>query len=548
MSAAVTDAISVATLVVIPVRLAVFDLAAVKETIDFARQSKKPFALVINAVPPRRDNTESPFVTQVREVLAGLNVPVWAGQITHRTIYSLSLEYGEGRAEYDADSPRAAEISSLWNAIEPLREGDPRRLCGRRDASGRGLIRRILALLLFSTLVDPAAAQRATGQAVDLALVLAVDASGSVDQVRFELQKQGYVAAFRHPRVIGAIQSGPTQSIAVIMMQWTGPALQVIAVPWTRISDAASANAFADAAARAPRALFGGGTSISGAIDTGLALLFDNPYQATRRVIDISGDGSNNRGRSVNQARDEAFAAGVGINGLPILALEPTSTATISRTSSAARRVRDRREGLRDVRRGDPEEADRRNRRDRSAGCSGPPRGGEPGYARAAIALLQLIRHLVDAGLGADLVLLAARCAGHPTAPRTSSPTLIGSAPCAATTLESQMSGRFGLSLSRCTRSLEGPAERARGVGLAEAVLHGVRAGIVAADLEQQFTGASDDAHRDPIAVGLAGVDATCAIVIAMAADSAFCSSSCALAGMLSAQTNGTAQRWSMHA
>jgi hypothetical protein len=71
------------------------------------------------------------------------------------------------------------------------------------------------------------------------------------------------------------------------------------------------------------RALFGGGTSISGAIDTGMALLFDNPYRATRRVIDISGDGANNRGRLVNQARDEAVRAGVGINGLPILALEP---------------------------------------------------------------------------------------------------------------------------------------------------------------------------------------------------------------------------------
>jgi chromosome partitioning protein len=118
MSSAVTDAMSCATLVVIPVRLAVFDLAAVKETIDFARQSKKPFALVINAVPARRDNTESPFVTQVREVLAGLNVPVWAGQITHRGIYSLSLEYGEGAREYDADSPAAAEIAALWGAID----------------------------------------------------------------------------------------------------------------------------------------------------------------------------------------------------------------------------------------------------------------------------------------------------------------------------------------------------------------------------------------------------------------------------------------------
>ena len=180
------------------------------------------------------------------------------------------------------------------------------------------------AIALFAVLlVTPAAAQRGAGEPVDLALVLAVDASGSVDQARFELQKQGYVAAFRHPRVIGAITSGPTQSIAVIMMQWTGPAQQVIAVPWTRIFDAASANALADKIAAAPRALYGGGTSISGAIDASMGLLFDNPYKAARRVIDVSGDGSNNRGRSVREARDEAIAKGVGINGLPILALEP---------------------------------------------------------------------------------------------------------------------------------------------------------------------------------------------------------------------------------
>jgi hypothetical protein len=185
------------------------------------------------------------------------------------------------------------------------------------------IVRVFAVLVALASLVGAAAAQRAAKPAVDLALVLAVDASGSVDRVRFELQKQGYVAAFRHPRVTQAIQSGPTQSIAVIMMQWTGPSLQVIAVPWTRISDSASANAFADQIAAAPRALFGGGTSISGAIDTSMALLFDNPYEATRRVIDVSGDGSNNRGRSVDQARDEAVRAGVGINGLPILALEP---------------------------------------------------------------------------------------------------------------------------------------------------------------------------------------------------------------------------------
>src|SRR6476469_10995969 len=120
---------------------------------------------------------------------------------------------------------------------------------------GRSPFAALAAVLLACAAAAPAAAQTA----VDLQLVLAVDASGSVDQVRFDLQKQGYVAAFRHPRVIGAIQSGPSQSVAVIVMQWTGPALQVTAVPWTRISDAASANAFADAMERSPRALFGGG-------------------------------------------------------------------------------------------------------------------------------------------------------------------------------------------------------------------------------------------------------------------------------------------------
>ena len=175
----------------------------------------------------------------------------------------------------------------------------------------------VLLLALAATV--PAAAQ----PAVDLQLVLAVDASGSVDQVRFELQKRGYVAAFRHARVLQAIRSGPSQAIAVTMVQWTGPMLQVQVVGWTLIGDEESAAAFAAAIERAPRQLFSGGTSISGAIDHAMTLFPQSPFRAGRRVIDVSGDGSNNRGRSVTQARDEAVAAGVGINGLPILALEP---------------------------------------------------------------------------------------------------------------------------------------------------------------------------------------------------------------------------------
>jgi hypothetical protein len=160
-------------------------------------------------------------------------------------------------------------------------------------------------------------------EAVDLQLVLAVDASGSMSEERFELQRQGYVAAFRNPRLLAAIRSGTTRSIAVTMVQWTGPSLQVQVVPWTRIGDEASMHALADAISRVPRQLFGGGTSISGAIDYAMTLFPKAPLQATRRVIDISGDGANNRGRDVTAARDEAVRAGVGINGLPILAVEP---------------------------------------------------------------------------------------------------------------------------------------------------------------------------------------------------------------------------------
>ena len=158
---------------------------------------------------------------------------------------------------------------------------------------------------------------------VDLQLVLAVDASGSVSEARFELQKRGYIAAFRNPRLLHAVQSGPTQSIAVTMIQWTGPALQVHVVPWMIVRDQASMQRVADAIDAAPRRLFGGGTSISGAIDYGRTLFPVSGVTSPRRVIDVSGDGSNNRGRPAAEARDDAVADGIVINGLPILALEP---------------------------------------------------------------------------------------------------------------------------------------------------------------------------------------------------------------------------------
>jgi hypothetical protein len=175
-----------------------------------------------------------------------------------------------------------------------------------------------LALLL----AGPSGAMAAEVQ-VDLQLVLAVDASGSVNMRRFELQKQGYAAAFRNPRVLNAIRSGISQAIAVTMLQWTGPRLQVHVVPWMVVKDAASAEALAAAIEGTPRKLFGGGTSISGAIDYSRLILAQSPFTATRRTIDVSGDGANNIGRPASIARDEAVKDGITINGLPILSVEP---------------------------------------------------------------------------------------------------------------------------------------------------------------------------------------------------------------------------------
>ena len=175
------------------------------------------------------------------------------------------------------------------------------------------------ALLLAAVGPGPLRAQTA----VDMELLLAVDASGSVDATRFELQRRGYVAAFRSQQVLQAIAGGGKQSIAVSMFQWTGPQLQAEIVPWTMIKDEASAKSVAALIETTPRKLFGGGTSISGAIDTAMRWFRQSPFKGERRVIDVSGDGSNNRGRNAAKARDEAVAADVVINGLPILAWEP---------------------------------------------------------------------------------------------------------------------------------------------------------------------------------------------------------------------------------
>jgi Protein of unknown function (DUF1194) len=185
------------------------------------------------------------------------------------------------------------------------------------------LAAKALALLAVIVLAAGGSASALAQAAVDLQLVLAVDVSGSVSDERFKLQKQGYAEAFRNWRVLEAIRSGPAQAIVVTMTQWTGPSQQAQVVPWMVINDEASMTAFAEAVERTTRQLYGGGTSISGAIDHALTLFPGSGAKGGRQVIDVSGDGANNRGRPAAEARDDAIRDGATINGLPIMALEP---------------------------------------------------------------------------------------------------------------------------------------------------------------------------------------------------------------------------------
>jgi hypothetical protein len=158
---------------------------------------------------------------------------------------------------------------------------------------------------------------------VDLALVLAVDVSRSMDPDEQELQRQGFIEAFRSSAVHDAIRNGMLGRITVTYVEWSGVNEQTIIVPWTIIEGPESATKFAEGLSRTPIARTRR-TSISGAIDFGVKLLNETGVEPVRKVIDISGDGPNSSGRNVVGARDEAVAQGITINGLPIMLKRPT--------------------------------------------------------------------------------------------------------------------------------------------------------------------------------------------------------------------------------
>jgi hypothetical protein len=158
---------------------------------------------------------------------------------------------------------------------------------------------------------------------VDLALVLAVDVSRSMDREEQELQRQGFIDAFRSPLVHDAIRKGILGRVSVTYVEWAGVDDQKVIVPWTILDDAESAMTFADELGRTTIGRTGR-TSISGVIDFSVKLLQQAGVEPMRRVIDISGDGPNSSGRSVEQARDEAVAQNITINGLPIMLKRPS--------------------------------------------------------------------------------------------------------------------------------------------------------------------------------------------------------------------------------
>jgi hypothetical protein len=182
-------------------------------------------------------------------------------------------------------------------------------------------MRALFCLLLFGVLIAPAG--RAADD-VDVALVLVTDVSRSIDDSEFKLEKDGYAAAFTNAAVIHAIQGGPVGAIAVAYMEFASSFEVRSVLDWTVIRDAASAQAFADKLSAAPRS-FWGRTAISSGVDRAVQLLAESGVTTPRRMIDVCGDGTNNAGREISDARDDAVKAGITINGLAIINDHPVS-------------------------------------------------------------------------------------------------------------------------------------------------------------------------------------------------------------------------------
>lgn len=160
--------------------------------------------------------------------------------------------------------------------------------------------------------------QVASAETVDVELILAVDVSLSMSPGELAIQRDGYAAALRHEQVIRAIREGVHGKIALTYVEWAGVTVQQVVVPWTIISNAEEAYAFAEKLTLHPPQS-ARRTSISGALYFAADLFAESSYRGLKRVVDVSGDGPNNQGGLVVQARDALVEQGITINGLPLM-------------------------------------------------------------------------------------------------------------------------------------------------------------------------------------------------------------------------------------
>ncbi len=197
-----------------------------------------------------------------------------------------------------------------------------------------GALSRRQALLLSAVLVGAVAPPDAIAQAdaVDLLLVLAIDASGSIDTDEFRLQREGCAEALVHQAVLSAIASRPQGVIGVALVEWGAPGGAATVVGWHRVSSLASAERLAAAVVDAPRSPQSW-NAIGDAVDHAARLIATAPWQAVERVIDVSGDGPDMRGlRSIGAARRDAAAQGITVNALAIEDRRPGLAATYEAT------------------------------------------------------------------------------------------------------------------------------------------------------------------------------------------------------------------------
>lgn len=195
--------------------------------------------------------------------------------------------------------------------------------------SQAGIGRRAALVLPPALAAGRAAAQEA---AVDLLLVLAIDASGSIDADEFRLQREGCAEALTHPAVLSAIGAGPRSAIGVALVEWGAPGGAATVVDWQRVGDRASAEALARAVTEAPRSRQSW-NAIGDAVDHAATLIARAPWIARERVIDLSGDAPDMRSLNpVGIARQAAAAQGITVNALAIEGGRPGLTRTYEET------------------------------------------------------------------------------------------------------------------------------------------------------------------------------------------------------------------------